>query len=90
MGYAKDTLSETERRYRDQKKIVAAATRDQLRELQGRDRAVLSWRFGLSGQGWHTYEEIGEKLHLSRERCSQITRRAITRLQDVMTAERGD
>lgn len=50
--------------------------------LDGRDAKVLRWRFGLDGSGSRTLDEIGRRLHISKERVRQIEERAMRRLRD--------
>jgi RNA polymerase primary sigma factor len=43
-----------------------------LRDLNGKEREVVSLRFGLDDDEPRTLQEIGDQLHLSRERVRQI------------------
>ena len=52
-----------------------------LDELTGREAAVLRQRFGLEDDTPRTLTEIGESLHLSRERVRQIESRALLKLR---------
>jgi RNA polymerase sigma factor (sigma-70 family) len=53
-----------------------------LGELDGREREVVSLRFGLDGDGeMQTLQEIGDSLGLSRERVRQIEARAKEKLR---------
>jgi RNA polymerase primary sigma factor len=59
--------------------------RDQIRDVLGtltaRERRVLELRFGMAdGRVW-TLEEIGNELHVTRERIRQIERKALTTLR---------
>ena len=49
--------------------------------LRPRDRQILEWRFGLSGGGAQTLDEIGNRIGLSRERVRQIQSAALARLR---------
>ncbi len=52
-----------------------------LDELSGREADVLRQRFGLEDDTPRTLTEIGESLHLSRERVRQIETRALLKLR---------
>ncbi|HWP47176.1 MAG TPA: RNA polymerase sigma factor RpoD/SigA [Candidatus Limnocylindrales bacterium] len=52
-----------------------------LDELEPREATILRLRFGLDGEGPLTLEEIGGRLHLSRERVRQLEKRAKERLK---------
>ena len=55
--------------------------RDVLNTLTDRERRVLELRFGMvDGRVW-TLEEIGNELHVTRERIRQIERKALTTLR---------
>ena len=52
-----------------------------LKELGSKEAEVIRLRFGLGGEEPRTLQEIGNKLHLSRERIRQIENEAITKLR---------
>ncbi|WP_309684542.1 sigma-70 family RNA polymerase sigma factor [Armatimonas sp.] len=52
-----------------------------LSQLSDREREVLSMRFGLEGEAPCTLEEVGQQLHVTRERVRQIELRAIKKLR---------
>ncbi|MFN5194220.1 MAG: RNA polymerase sigma factor, RpoD/SigA family [Cyanobacteriota bacterium] len=52
-----------------------------LAELSSREACVLRQRFGLDDDTPRTLSEIGEQLHLSRERVRQIESRALLKLR---------
>ncbi len=54
-----------------------------MREIGERERMILEFRHGLTGQTPMTLEEVGKRLRLSRERIRQIEERALLRLRRV-------
>lgn len=54
-----------------------------MREIGDRERMILEFRHGLTGQTPMTLEEVGKRLRLSRERIRQIEERALLRLRRV-------
>jgi RNA polymerase sigma factor (sigma-70 family) len=62
---------------------LAEKLRHALQSLAPRDAAILRLRFGLAGEPALTLEEIGTRLHVTRERVRQLEGRALTRLKDV-------
>jgi RNA polymerase primary sigma factor len=52
-----------------------------LLELDGKEREVVRLRFGLEDDEPRTLQEIGDRLHLSRERIRQIESRAKDKLR---------
>ncbi|MCI0561821.1 MAG: RNA polymerase sigma factor RpoD/SigA [Nitrososphaera sp.] len=53
-----------------------------LDELDPREAMILRLRYGIDGEGPLTLEEIGERLHLSRERIRQLENRAKAKLKE--------
>jgi RNA polymerase primary sigma factor len=58
-----------------------------LNQLDQRDGQVLSWRFGLDGQGGQTLDEIGRRLKISKERVRQIEERAMKKIRNSKDSE---
>lgn len=50
--------------------------------LKPREQEIVKLRFGLKDGREHTFEEIGEKYGLTRERVRQITNRALQKLRE--------
>jgi RNA polymerase nonessential primary-like sigma factor len=55
-----------------------------LRELDEKQREVLSRRFGLYGYERQTLEEVGKAIGLTRERVRQIQMNALKILRDIL------
>ena len=66
---------------------VEQQIRDMVAALDGKERDVISMRFGLDGEDPRTLQEIGEKLKLSRERVRQIESRAKEKLRRSQRAQ---
>ena len=54
---------------------------DALHDLDGKEFEVMRLRFGLGDDEPHTLQEIGDRLHLTRERVRQIESRAKDKLR---------
>ena len=61
-----------------------------LATMPPRQETVLRLRFGIGGPRDYTLEEVGDKLHVSRERVRQIEQRAIRALRAKMWRTRSD
>jgi len=55
--------------------------RELLDDLDPREATILRLRYGIDGEEPLTLEQIGERLHLSRERVRQLEKRAKARLK---------
>jgi RNA polymerase primary sigma factor len=58
-----------------------------LNKLTGRERDVLKMRFGLDDGYARTLEEVGSRLHVTRERVRQIELRALKKLRHLSPSE---
>jgi RNA polymerase primary sigma factor len=58
-----------------------------LNKLTGRERDVLRMRFGLDDGYARTLEEVGSRLHVTRERVRQIELRALKKLRHLGPSE---
>ena len=67
-----DTLIDSQRVLRVRREVL---------QLAARERAVIAWRFGLTGDAPRTLVEIAHRLRLSRERVRQIEAAALARLR---------
>ena len=54
-----------------------------LDRLGGREREVVSMRFGLLGDKPQTLEQIGNRMNLSRERIRQIEKEALVHMKQI-------
>jgi RNA polymerase primary sigma factor len=52
-----------------------------LSKLNERERVIVAWRFGLTGEDPLTLEQIGRRFGLTRERIRQLEARALTKLR---------
>jgi RNA polymerase primary sigma factor len=60
--------------------------RHAMEQLQPRQREVLERRFGLTGHGPETLEQISRDLHVSRERVRQLEAQALEELRELAPA----
>jgi RNA polymerase nonessential primary-like sigma factor len=58
-----------------------------LDQLPSQQREVVEHRFGLSGHGKMTLEEVGRLMGVTRERVRQVQIAALDRLRDISSAE---
>lgn len=68
-----------------EKRILSESLKKEIRKvlkvLPPRDAEIISYYFGLKGEGYMTLEEIGHIFNLTRERVRQIKERSIRRLK---------
>jgi len=58
-----------------------------LKQLSKQQREVVEHRYGLTGHGRRTLEEVGELLGVTRERVRQVQLAALARLRDISSRE---
>jgi len=62
-----------------------------MRELDERERTVVSQHFGLFGQGGaKTLEELGQRFGVTKERIRQIEAKAMTKLREILGPKAAD
>jgi RNA polymerase primary sigma factor len=61
--------------------LLPAEVTTLLSALDDREQRILSLRYGLDRGEPHTLEEVGEQLHLTRERIRQIEAKAMSKLR---------
>jgi len=66
--------------YRIIKDSVQEQIREMIKELGKKEAFVLKLRFGIDSEGPMTLQEIGNQLHLTRERIRQIEKKAMKKL----------
>jgi RNA polymerase primary sigma factor len=74
-----DDVSGTEKRIVDES--LKNEIKKAMRILPSRDAEIISYYYGLKGEGYMTLEEIGSIFDLTRERVRQIKERSIRRLK---------
>jgi len=52
-----------------------------LSQLTGREALIMRYRFGLEGNGYHSLQETGQHVSLTRERVRQIERRCLDKMR---------
>ena len=62
----------------------------QLNLLEEREAAVIRMRFGLDADAPMTLREVGEQLHLTRERVRQLENQALAKLMANFNSDRDD
>jgi RNA polymerase primary sigma factor len=63
------------------KSSLTGQMREAMSELEEKEALVLKWRFGLDDDQPLTLQEIGGRLHLTRERIRQIEQKAMAKLR---------
>jgi RNA polymerase primary sigma factor len=61
--------------------MLKEQVRKELGNLGERERGVLEMRFGFKDGKTHTLEEVGQALHVTRERVRQIEAKALRKLR---------
>ncbi len=67
--------------------MLAEQVRHLLQNLSPREALIVRMRYGLQGHEPHTLKEIGEKLHLSRERIRQLEKEILHKLRQPRFAD---
>lgn len=67
--------------------MLAEQVRHLLQNLSPREALIVRMRYGLHGHEPHTLKEIGEKLHLSRERIRQLEKEILHKLRQPRFAD---
>jgi len=71
--------------------IIKSSIEHQIRgilgELDDKEALVIKWRFGLDDDQPRTLQEIGDELHLTRERIRQIEQKAMRKLSHSHTLQ---
>jgi RNA polymerase sigma factor (sigma-70 family) len=62
-------------------RALRSAVREALSKLTDRERLVIELRHGLDGKPPRTLAEVGEALHISRERARQLEAQALRKLR---------
>jgi len=52
-----------------------------LSQLTAREATIMRYRFGLEGDGYHSLQETGQQVSLTRERVRQIERRCLDKMR---------
>jgi DNA-directed RNA polymerase sigma subunit (sigma70/sigma32) len=56
--------------------------------LNIREKAILTYRFGLNGAAPLTLEKVGKKLNITRERVRQLQNLALGKLKQALAEQR--
>ncbi len=67
--------------------LLAEEVEGLLQKLPPREALILRMRYGLQGYEPHTLKEIGEMLHLSRERIRQLEKEILSKLRQPRFAD---
>ncbi len=54
-------------------------------QLTAREASIMRYRFGLEGDGYHSLQETGQRVSLTRERVRQIERRCLEKMRRYAT-----
>lgn len=80
-GYVEDRLAPSPEETAAER-VMKADILALLDTLEPREREILTLRFGLGEERPHTLEEVGKRLHLTRERVRQLEARALRKLRE--------
>ena len=61
-----------------------------LSQLTAREVSIMRYRFGLEGNGYHSLQETGQHVSLTRERVRQIERRCLDKMRRYAQRHSGD
>jgi len=61
-----------------------------LSQLTAREASIMRYRFGLEGNGYHSLQETGQYVSLTRERVRQIERRCLDKMRRYARRHSGD
>ena len=70
-------------------KMVSEMMQKLMGELQEREADVMRMRHGFNGEAPMTLEQIGEKLHITRERVRQIEEKGIAKLKTLLAKQKS-
>lgn len=69
-------------------RVLRIHLRDAVQQLPERERFVIAMRYGLLDGQFHTLDEVGQKLRLTRERVRQIEDGAMEKLRHALGPQR--
>ena len=60
---------------------------DLVRQLDAREKEIMTLRFGLFGSKEYTQKQVADRLGISQSYISRLEKRIIARLRDELTAQ---